>query len=108
MPACRLRDADVFVRVVAARPHVRAVLAGHVHCATDRDVDGVRVITAPSTCVHADHPCGPHVPDPTEFVGAHRLDPSRRGFRRLELGGAGVLSTEVVWARVRPTARDPR
>jgi len=45
-----LRDSAAFLEIIDANPHVRAVVCGHVHQASDRERNGVRFLSTPSTC----------------------------------------------------------
>ena len=80
-----LRDAGEFVQLVRRHAHVRAVLWGHVHQASDRQVDGVRFMSTPSTCAQ-------FRPVSDEF----NVDNLPPGMRWLALQPDGGLTTEVV------------
>jgi 3',5'-cyclic-AMP phosphodiesterase len=82
-----LRDAPAFLEIIDANPHVRGVLCGHVHQASDRERRGVRFITTPSTCSQ-------FVPG-SEFFA---LDERPPGMRWLRLHADGHIETEVEWA----------
>ncbi len=86
-----LRDADRFLAVLDTHPHVRAVVCGHVHQASDRERRGVRFISTPSTCSQ-------FLPG-SEFFA---LDDRPPGFRWLVLHADGRIETEVGWADVTP------
>lgn len=97
MPSCQLEDAAAFLAITRRFPNVRAVIAGHVHCADDRLADGVRSMVTPSTCLQAEHPTqAPAGPEPP-FLEVHAVSAARRGYRRLELFPDGRIETEVVW-----------
>ena len=81
-----LRDAEQFLRVVDLNPHVRAVLCGHVHQATDRERRTVRFISTPSTCSQ-------FLPGSAFFA----LDQRPPGLRWLMLHPNGEIETEVEW-----------
>jgi Icc protein len=81
-----LHDADAFLRIIDAHSNVRAVVWGHVHQASDRERNGVRYLSTPSTCAQ-------FKPGSDFFA----LDPRGPGFRWLELFAGGRVGTEVVW-----------
>ncbi len=81
-----LRDADEFWKIVDACPHVRAVVCGHVHQAADRERNGVKFLSTPSTCAQ-------FLPG-SEFFA---LDERPPALRWLELHPDGRIDTEVVW-----------
>lgn len=97
MPICRLENAAEVLELVESRPSLRGVIAGHVHLAHDERRGGVRHMVTPSTVVQGEHPSGPDIPEPHNFAKVHRLDTSRRGFRRIDLHADGTIETEVVW-----------
>lgn len=81
-----LRDAEQFLRTVQRHDQVRAVLWGHVHQASDRQVDGVRFLSSPSTCSQ-------FLPRSDKFA----VDMRPPGMRWLALSGDGSLATDVAW-----------
>jgi len=81
-----LRDAPAFLEVLDANSHVRGVLCGHVHQASDRERRGVRFITTPSTCSQ-------FLPGSERFA----LDDRPPGMRWLVLHPDGFIDTEVEW-----------
>jgi Icc protein len=81
-----LRDADALLAAIGAAPHVRAVLAGHVHQASDLMRNGVRYLTTPSTCFQ-------FLPQSDAFA----LDVRPPGYRWLDLMPDGSIATEVTW-----------
>jgi Icc protein len=83
-----LRDAPEFWRIIDANPHVRAVVCGHVHQASDRQRNNVRFMSTPSTCAQ-------FLPG-SEFFA---LDDRPPGLRWLELKADGEIDTEVAWVR---------
>ena len=83
-----LRDAQEFLQLIDRHRNVRAVLCGHVHQASDRERNGVRYLSTPSTCSQF-HPG-------SEFFA---LDDNPPGYRRLELRADGSIHTEVQWVR---------
>ncbi len=81
-----LRDAPAFLELIDAHPHVRAVLCGHTHQASDCVRRGVRFITSPSTCSQ-------FAPGSDRFM----LDERPPGMRWLALHADGLIETEVQW-----------
>jgi Icc protein len=83
-----LRDAQPFFEIVDAYSSVRAVVCGHVHQESDRDRNGVRFLSTPSTCAQ-------FWPRSDFFA----LDNRPPGLRWLKLEPDGALTTEVAWAK---------
>ena len=81
-----LRDAEQFLQIVQRHSQVRAVLWGHVHQASDRQRDGVRFLSSPSTCSQ-------FLPASDEFA----VDTRPPGMRWLALSSDGNVTTEVAW-----------
>lgn len=68
--------------VLSRHNHVRCLLWGHVHQASDRLMDGIRYISTPSTCIQFT----PHSPDfDVDVVGP--------GYRWLQLQPDGEIET---------------
>ena len=80
-----LRDAAAFLQIVARHEQIRAVLWGHVHQESDRNVDSVRFMSTLSTCSQ-------FRPDSDEFT----VDSRPPGMRWLALKPDGGLATEVM------------
>ena len=80
-----LNHADFF-RIIAAYKNVRCVAWGHVHQASDRIHNGVRMLSTPSTGSQFH-------PDSETF----RLDTRPPGYRWINLLPNGDIDTEVVW-----------
>ena len=81
-----LRNADEFLAVIDQHPQVRAIVWGHVHQASDRLRNGVRLISTPSTCAQ-------FLPGAEQFS----LDTRPPGYRWLDLYPDGTMQTSVVW-----------
>ncbi len=81
-----LADANDFRRLITSHPRVRAVLWGHVHQQSDRDIDGVRWLSTPATC-------GQFLPGSDEFA----TDDRPPAWRWLTLHPDGRIDTEVSW-----------
>lgn len=80
-----LNGAEVLA-VLDRHPHVRAVLAGHVHQAYDRRRKGVRMLTTPSTCAQ-------FTPQTEHCV----MDTRPPGYRWITLADDGSIGTRVEW-----------
>ncbi len=81
-----LRDAEEFLACVDKHSNVRGVLWGHVHQESDRNRNGVRYMSTPSTCAQ-------FLPNNDSFS----LDSRPPGSRWLELGADGCIETGVDW-----------
>ncbi len=81
-----LRDAKDFWQVIDAHPQVRGVVCGHVHQALDRERNGLRFMSTPSTCAQ-------FLPRSDFFA----LDDRPPGLRWLQLHADGRIETEVAW-----------
>jgi len=81
-----LRHAGDFLDIVDAMPQVRGILWGHVHQASDRHRDGVRLMSTPSTCAQ-------FRPNSDDFA----IDARPPGFRWIDLHRDGAIESEVVW-----------
>lgn len=79
-----LRNAGELDEVLKRWPQVKTLLCGHIHQEMDTDWNGRRLLATPSTCVQFKPHC-------TNFT----LDTIAPGWRWLELGADGTLSTEV-------------
>jgi Icc protein len=81
-----LRNSDEFFEIIDQHAQVKAVVWGHVHQGSDRDRNGVRMISTPST--------GPQfLPDSDSFM----MDTRPPGYRWLDLLPDGSIETELVW-----------
>ena len=81
-----LRDAEEFLACVEQHAHVRGVVWGHVHQASDRTRDGVRFLSTPSTCAQ-------FLPGSDTFA----LDTQPPGSRWIMLEAEGGIDTEIDW-----------
>jgi len=81
-----LRNASDLLSILNRHTQVRGVLWGHVHQASDRQFQGLRILSTPSTCAQ-------FTPGTETCV----MDTRPPGFRRLNLGADGEIETEVVW-----------
>ena len=67
-------------------PGLRAILWGHVHQASDRVRQGVRLLSTPSTCAQ-------FLPGSATFA----MDTRPPGYRWLDLHDDGRIETRIVW-----------
>lgn len=81
-----LRNGDELFAVLDKHENVRCITWGHVHQASDRERNGVRMISTPSTASQ-------FMPESDAF----RLDTRPPGYRWLDLHPDGTLTTEVIW-----------
>ena len=81
-----LDNGDDFFTVLDQHRNVRCVTWGHVHQASDRQRESVRLISTPSTSSQ-------FMPDSDMF----RLDTRPPGYRWMELRSDGTIDTDVVW-----------
>jgi len=81
-----LRNGNQLMEIATGAGNVRAVVWGHVHQASDRRRDGVRLISTPSTCSQ-------FRPNSDAFA----LDSRPPGYRWIDLYADGTIETEVVW-----------
>ncbi len=81
-----LRNSDEFLEIIDHYQHVRGIVWGHVHQASDRRRNGVRLFSSPSTCSQ-------FLPNSDDFA----LDSRPPGYRWLELRKTGSIDTTVVW-----------
>ena len=75
---------DEFFAVIDRHPQVRGILWGHVHQEFNGTRNGVRLMSAPSTCIQ-------FLPNSKEFS----LDTATPGYRWLELHPDGRIETGV-------------
>lgn len=81
-----LRNPDEFLAVCDRHSHVRGIVWGHVHQASDGERRGVRLMSTPSTCAQF-KPASDHF----------ALDTRPPGYRWLDLHADGSITTSVVW-----------
>ena len=81
-----LRNADEFLTICDRHAHVRGIVWGHVHQASDQERRGVRLMSTPSTCSQ-------FKPASDQFA----LDSRPPGYRWLDLHADGRIDTSVVW-----------
>jgi Icc protein len=81
-----LSNPQDLLKVVDATSNVRGILWGHVHQASDRQRNDIRLMSTPSTCSQ-------FRPNSDNFA----LDTRPPGFRWLDLHPDGMIDSEVIW-----------
>lgn len=81
-----LRNPHQFFDIVDTAPQVRGILWGHVHQTSDRNHNGIRLMSTPATCSQ-------FRPNSDDFA----IDDRPPGFRWLDLHQDGTIDTEVIW-----------
>jgi Icc protein len=81
-----MRNSDEFFAIVDQHTNVRCIVWGHVHQESDRDREGVRLLSTPSTGTQ-------FLPNSDNFA----VDKRPPGYRWINLMPDGSISTEVVW-----------
>jgi Icc protein len=81
-----LDNADEIMAILARHKRVRGVLWGHVHQASDRMQDSMRLISTPSTCAQ-------FTPETQSCI----MDLRPPGYRWIELKSDGMIDTRVSW-----------
>jgi len=80
----QIKNSNALLDIVQQHKNVKVVLWGHVHQDTDREIDGVRFISTPSTCVQFE-------PKSDDFG----VDSRGPGYRWMELHDDGTIKTAV-------------
>jgi Icc protein len=81
-----LRNSDEFFNIIDQYPNVKVVVWGHVHQASQRDRNGVTMLSSPSTGSQ-------FLPESDVFM----MDARPPGYRWINLMPDGSVDTEVVW-----------
>lgn len=81
-----LRNTDEVFSIIDKHANVRCLIWGHVHQSSERERNGVKMISTPSTGSQ-------FLPGSDVF----KLDAKPPGYRWLELTEDGTVRTEVVW-----------
>lgn len=102
---CQLSGARDFLENLSSWPNARAVIAGHAHVACEAQYKMLSVMTTPATSAQCIHEPAESCTDLVDFHVSHRLDPSRHGFRILDLEPGGRFSSKVHWVD-NPSAAD--
>ncbi|MEY8247963.1 MAG: 3',5'-cyclic-AMP phosphodiesterase [Bermanella sp.] len=80
----QIKNGDALLAIVQRHPNVKVVLWGHVHQDSDREINGVRFISTPSTCVQF-----------TPYSSDFGVDEKGPGYRWMELHDDGSIKTGV-------------
>ncbi len=94
---CQLVGASEFLEELSSWPNVRAVIAGHAHTQCAARYKDIEVMTTPATSIQCVHQPATTCKDLIDFNASHTLDPSRHGYRILDLAPDGTFNTEVHW-----------
>lgn len=81
-----LSNSEKLFKIVSEHNHVRCMVWGHVHQSSDREHNGMRMLSTPSTGAQ-------FLPDSDAF----KMDTRPPGYRWIELHADGSIETEVVW-----------
>jgi Icc protein len=81
-----MRNSDDFFAIVDRHSNVRCIVWGHVHQESDRDRNGVRLLSTPSTGTQ-------FLPHSDNFA----VDKKPPGYRWIDLMSDGTIGTDVVW-----------
>ncbi|MGI9292237.1 MAG: 3',5'-cyclic-AMP phosphodiesterase [Gammaproteobacteria bacterium] len=81
-----LQNKEKLFRVIGEHNNVRSMVWGHVHQSSDRDHNGIRMLSSPSTSSQ-------FLPHSDVF----KMDTRPPGYRWIELNEDGSIDTEVVW-----------
>ncbi len=81
-----LRNRADLLSILNRHTEVKGVLWGHVHQASDRQYQGLRMLSTPSTCAQF-----------TPGTETCIMDIRPPGFRRVNLRADGGIDTEVLW-----------
>jgi Icc protein len=79
-----VKNGEKLMAMARQYPQVKCILWGHVHQASDRTVDGIRMLSTPSTCVQ-------FTPKSESFD----IDMIAPGYRRFQLNPDGTIETEM-------------
>ena len=108
-PICQLEDSDEFLAALRHYPNVKAIISGHAHLEDNSLRGHIAVMTTPATCAQAQHGAAPKTGKQAwgvqaglsvaydDFKATHKVDPSRHGYRILDLHPDGHFTTEVHW-----------
>ncbi len=108
-PICQLEAAADFLTTLGKYPNAKAVISGHAHLENMTELDQLKVMTTPATCAQARHGVTPTSDEQAwgvqdglavaydDFKATHKVDPTRHGYRILDLSLDGNFTTEVLW-----------
>ena len=81
-----MANGDEVLERLRSLGRVRVLTFGHVHQEYDDEYEGIRILATPSTCRQ-------FAPGSDEFA----VDDRPPGYRRIELGAQGDVTTDVIW-----------
>ena len=84
-------------RAISNYQNIRGVIAGHAHEHVETFHGNAVIITTPATSPQAWHAQPGESSDPDDFWASHRFDPTKFGYRMIDLSDTGDLSTFVRW-----------
>jgi Icc protein len=79
-----VKNGERLMEIARQNSNVKCILWGHVHQESDRTVDGIRMLSTPSTCIQ--------FKPKSEDFGVEQIAP---GYRLMELHPDGTLDTHV-------------
>ncbi|NOS73199.1 MAG: 3',5'-cyclic-AMP phosphodiesterase [Methyloglobulus sp.] len=85
MDTMMIKNAEDLFDLIKRHPNVKAIINGHIHQATDIQIDGLRILSTPSTCFQ-------FKPQSEHFS----LDDKSPGYRWINLSVDGSISTDIV------------
>ena len=79
-----VKNGERLMEIATAHDNVKCILWGHVHQDSDRDYQGIRMLSTPSTCVQ-------FTPESSDFS----VDMIAPGYRWMKLNPDGTIETKV-------------
>ncbi len=79
-----VKNGEKLMAIARKHANVKCILWGHVHQDSDRMIDGIRMLSTPSTCVQ-------FTPESENFD----IDMIAPGYRRMQLNPDGSIETEI-------------
>jgi hypothetical protein len=79
--------------------NVRCVISGHAHEQVEIKRGNALVVTTPATSAQAWHAQEGESSNPDDFWASHRFDPTKFGYRTIDLLENGDLETMVHWIK---------
>ncbi|MFT5708212.1 MAG: hypothetical protein ACI9ES_002514, partial [Oceanospirillaceae bacterium] len=94
---CQLEDAAIFQELLTKHKIVKVVVAGHTHNDEQNFSLNYDQYVTPSSFAFATHHQNPSIHREDNFWAGHTLDPSKIGFRWLQLQQSGAVKSAVIW-----------
>lgn len=95
--SCHLHNAPALLALLQRYDNVKALIGGHTHTDACQQLDGLTLLTTPSSYAQFSHSDIAPADTRLEFWDWHQIDTSRHGFRVLDLYADGALRSEVHW-----------